>query len=241
MPDFNASITNPTTSEPDIVALGGAMTIGDNSNYIASTEDGHLQTAFSDWIKIIVTNPDATTYTFASDGTGDEILPTPDGYSVTPQDSIYTYSDTGDGVYHIALMVVPTWSPLSPPAEFAVGDCVYHGGSLYSCILATSVQPPSNATYWEVITEDILPSKYSVSNYIAVYCCILNCLNEAVIAANPCANLCVSDSLCDNDAYQLAVKLELAVDAIEALANDEEWSKVRQVINAAKALCSDCV
>jgi len=241
MPDFFASITNPTTSEPDIVAEGGIMTIGDDSNYIASTEAGHDQGDFTDWIKIIVTKPDSTVYTFASDGTGDEVLAVPSGYSATPNYSTYNYSAIGDGVYNVKLMVVPTWYGLKSPDEYNVGDCVYLGGVLYICVSPISVISPPDPVYWEVITEDELPSKYSVSEYIAIYCCILDCLNEAVIAANPCESNCVNISLCEDENYILAMKMELAVDAIDALAEDGEWSKAEQVINAAKALCSNCV
>ena len=242
MADFYVSLTNPTTSVADLTATGGILTIGDNSNYDTSTELGHLQADFSDWVKIIITNPDGTTHTYASDGSGDSTIDTPDTYSSNPKYTSYDYTDHGDGVYLVQLMAVPTWSFIAAiDGGWNTGDYVYFGGNLYTCIgTAVTGDPTSSPLDWQEVEEEDLPVKYSVQAYTSVYCCIEACKNEYVVLANPCSDTCSKINLCENENYKAAMKLSIAIQAIETLSANEDWTKVEQIINMCKRICTAC-
>jgi photosystem II stability/assembly factor-like uncharacterized protein len=106
MPQFAVSLRS--SGAVDISTSAGVMTVNDNSNYIASTEEGHYRADFSSYKKITITTPSYGTYTYSTTGDGDESILTPDNYLVTPIPTTYNYS--GDGVYEVNLKAVPTWA-----------------------------------------------------------------------------------------------------------------------------------
>jgi len=113
MPEFAVSLRDGS-GNVSLSALDNTLTINDYSNYIASTEEGHLKADFEDFKKIIVTDPEGSQYTYSTLVGGDESILTPDNYSTTPIQTSYTYTD--DGLYAVTLRSVPTWENVGSSA-----------------------------------------------------------------------------------------------------------------------------
>ena len=112
MPEFAVSLRDGS-GNISLTASDNTMVINDYSNYIASTEQGHLKADFEDFKKIIVTNPEGVEYTYSTLIGGDESILTPDNYSTTPIQTSYIYEE--DGIYNVTLRAVPTWENEGTP------------------------------------------------------------------------------------------------------------------------------
>lgn len=232
---FQVSILN-SDNEPDVVSDGSNITSIDHTGYDTNTEDGHEQSMF-DFKKLIFVNPDATTYTFSTEGDGDELIASPKD-SILPITTNYAYS-TGDGVYYVKLMAVPTWQ-VDVVYNLTATHCVYYGGALYKA-LSNSIPVgtlPTNTTYWELITEENLPSKYYLCQAFAVYCdtrsCFLDSIKDAYCAID---SAYCGDDLCKNNYAMLSMKLWLLMEEIQILTDSNDYEKITEVINLAKNLC----
>lgn len=192
MADFQATLID-IYDEVDIEPNSDCSTISgtDNSNYDDETEDGHARSDFSDYRKIIVTNPDNTTHTFSSLGDGDDDLATPsessDSFTYTPS--------TDDGIYAFKLVTVPTYN--NTATYSANDDYVYYGstGKIYKCILASTGNLPTDTTYWTEVTESALSSKYVQTERISVECAAVTCRQER----NKDAFLIIKDMNCSRE------------------------------------------
>jgi hypothetical protein len=244
MADFAASLVNPTTSDVGLSSDGTNITISDYSNYIANTESGHLVTDFQ-YKKLTVTCPDATTYIFGTTliTTKDESINYPSIYVdpllYPPIDTLYAYT-TGDGVYEVELITVPTWSI---KGFFTTGDCVYHSGTLYIATQnSNNKEPNTEKNYWSAITESGLSTKYIATERLAVVCDLNECYADLVTQAS-CSNnnvICQDATLCEDNYFVKAMRMSLILDAIDELAENESWNEVTVLINSGSAICDCC-
>lgn len=235
MANFGLSFIDPLTGLPDITANGSTITIVDNSNYSTNTESGHLQADFSEFYKIKIVCPDNSEYLFSSLGDGDASLTVPSG-SVLPITTVYPYT-TGDGVYTITMYAVPSFSKI---ALYNAGlDYVYLSGIIYKSLTGVNSNPPTNPLHWQVITDiETLPTKYRLTQNIAVTCAAQSCYASAVANAM-CAieGLACNSDLCSNASFIKAAQLMMIIDNITILANQQNWVAVAHLINFAKSLC----
>ena len=235
MANFGLSFIDPLTGLPDITANGSTITIVDNSNYSTNTESGHSQADFSEFYKIKIVCPDNTEYLFSSIGDGDASLTVP-SLSALPITTVYPYT-TGDGLYVITMYTLPLWNKV---ATYNVGiDYVYHSGVMYKCIGAGFNPPDLAPADWQVITDiETLPTKYRLTQNVAVTCAAQSCYASAVANAM-CAieGLGCNSDLCSNASFIKAAQLMMIIDNITILANQQNWVAVSHLVNFANSLC----
>lgn len=243
---FFASLINPNTLEADLSVSNGVMTIVDHSDYVTNTSIGHSGSNFVSYRKIKIDKPDGTQYVLSSLGDGDSLINPAEYYWA---DEEYPISDTytfgsGDGVYGVTLMVVPNWRP---SVVYTTGTCVYYGGVLYRYTESPSSPyqlPPSVNGHCVVVDEDDLPVQYRTTEYIAITCCAESCLTDLILAAvcGQGAFTCAEyETICDNPNIQKAIAIDLDLKVIPYLVDNEDWNRVREIINHAKSLCSNCL
>lgn len=244
MPNFAASLTDGSGNVA-LSADGTNITIGDYSNYIASTQAGHAQARFNTFKRVIVENPDASTYQYSTLGDGDETIAVPSTYSATPVSHIYNYQDNGngDGVYKITLRTAPTYVK---GTTYGNGDCVYYDtvDAFYqSTASGNTFDPASVGSPWTEITEENLPATYQVYERIAIVCDLKDCYADLLVSAN-CVELhtnCDDVELCENDTFRAAVRLSMILESVEILADNEDWVQAEENINSGKVICSCCL
>lgn len=245
MATFYASLVDPISLEASISVANGVMTIVDNSNYLINNTVGCQSGKFLDYRKIKITKPNGTQYVLSSLGDGDaSILPAGD-YSISEEDPITdTYNfGVGDGVYSVTLITVPTFTP----QKYIVGTCVYFNGNIYK--LLEQLTPPYTFApnldpKWLLIDEDDVPVQFRTTENIAVTCCIESCLTDLILAAvcGQNAFTCAEyESICENPNIQKAISIDLDIKAISSLVDNEDWNRVKEVINHAISLCSNCL
>lgn len=210
----------------------------DNTSVFEIGEPGHLTSNFTDYRKVNITCPDATTYLFSSIGDGDATT-TPAATSTLPISDTYAYT-TGDGVYVFTLYTVPTWDVLVPYL-YVRNVCVYYGGVLYELLKNdTGTTPGTDATVWAAITSiDDLPAKYRQNVYVAIICDITNCYRNHIITANTALNctVCNNEIWMRNASVQKTFKLKMAIDAIPILMYQSMYEEATTTINLAKNIC----
>lgn len=215
-------------------------TTPDATSIYEIAEGGHLQQDFSLCKKIAIINPDDTDYLFSTLSDGDAVLTAPANVAQIPITTKYRYS-TGDGLYQIAMYVLPTWNTdslylkLNFPMVYNAAD-----GNLYQAITDTQAeQPDLNPSSWkQILTFDELLPKYRVCvNFVNDYDtkkCYTAKLNTALGKINNC---CVTD-LCSIPSYNEAMELLLIIEAIPGFVSNSDWYKLRNIINMAKQICS---
>lgn len=235
MANFGLSFIDPLTGQPDITANGSTITIVDNSNYDTSTESGHLQADFNAFYKIKIVCPDNSEYLFSSIGDGDASLTVP-SLSTLPITTVYPYT-TGDGLYVITMYALPSYSKTG---VYNAGlDYVYEAGIVYKSLTGVNSAPTGNPADWQVITDiETLPTKYRLTQNVAVTCAAQSCYAAAVANAM-CAieGLACNSDLCSNASFLKAAQLMMIIDNITILANQQNWVAVAHLINFAKSLC----
>jgi len=247
MPSFYTSMTDPSTSEVGLSCDGVSVTIQDWSNYIASTESGHLVSSFY-YKKIEITNPDGTTYIFSTDGTGDALINAPETYInpalYPPIETTYAYStlnDRQDGVYVIRILTLPQWDGFSTYQEY---DTVLRSGVIYQALQTSSNKDPlTETTYWSLITDDTLVlEKYNLTERISVTNGIEECLANLTIQAigSDITSICDSEQYCESKAFQSAQALDMIIEAADNLLQSEDWEKIADLINSGVQICNCC-
>jgi hypothetical protein len=239
MPNFSASLRDGTGAVA-LYVVGSTIQINDYSNYIASTENGHLLADF-EFKKIIVKQLNTSTvYTFFTSAGFDEIIVPPYTFTTTPYPPIVDYyTFTGDGIYSITLRTVPTFIKQTP---YSIGDCLVYLGVLYQSLINNNAAIPPHTGSWTVIAEDDLPTKYNVTEYIAIDCSVLLCLADLVYQAN-CIELnvdCNDSELCSNKTWRNAMRLQMIVDDIPYLMDNGDYDKIQVLLNEASTICSCC-
>jgi len=201
-------------------------------------QPGHLKEYFTDFRKIKIECPDATTYLFSTLGDGDATTLTP-AVATLPISDTYTYT-TGDGVYTITLYTLPTWSA-TVAYKLINNTHVYYGTKVYK-ILADSTNniPSASPTYWEEITDiDLLQAKYRQVVKIAVFCDVEYCYNTKVISVNNsiACNLCNKEQFMRNPEVIQVMQIEMGLLAIPELVKNGEWDKVQNTLTNLKSIC----
>ena len=234
MADFQAVIGGAGVG--DIIEVTPTLiVIKDLSDYIGSTQDGHLTADFSDYKKVIMQNPKRT-FVYSTEGDGDSIITagnTSNTFNFTLQ------SEDIDGVYDFTLYTVPTYLI---SATYDRHECVYYNGVLYkNNINGSTGDTPDSSTNWVVINEELLSSKYCVATSIAITDRnLLNCYEELLYKAG-CdlqSNLC--GSLCDNPTAMKAVKMRMLIDLICFDASNNNFVDAKKKFVLAHQLCNNC-
>lgn len=239
MADFQISLLDGTGAVA-LSASSGVLTISDYSNYIASTESGHLLASFSLFKKVYIESPTIGQYILSTLGDGDELIAVPSTYVVTPLTHSYLY--IYDDIYKVTLMAVPTWSAA---ATYQLNDCVYYIDTLYIALATTTNNIPlSSPTYWESITEDDLPSKYSTFGHIAIIDTIMENWADAVYDAN-CTDeginvsVCPDENICKNEFWRKAARMDNLINSIPYFVNLKDWQRTQELIDKLEEL-EDC-
>ena len=245
MPEFSTTLTNDTITITGLSYSKGTLTISDYSNYIASTESGHLQANFTDYKKVVIILPDETEYIFSTQAGGDETIVAPSTYSSTPISHTYSYTD--DGLYKIKLIAIPTWSNSATYQQY---DCVYYNSNLYKAIQTTIGNNPETSTlYWSLITDE--DSEISEKYYYITGKAILDNVNEyladLIYLANSTVDIKCSnstfDNICKNATWRQAVKIDNLVQTLDNSilnANITDFEKAEDIITELNGLCN-CV
>lgn len=246
MPDFAVSLLDDN-SDVALSASQGVLTINDYSNYKASTESGNEVADFADYYKIIITNPDATTYTYCSLTGFDATLNTPDnftGVSYPPIPTTYNYDTEGygDGVYGVQLIAVPTWA--TGKTYQASDDAVYYNGTIYECatthtadVFATDLA----AGKWTASNDAGLPEKYKTTEYISVTCDLHEDFADLVITAadNAREYRFTTGDYDDKKVLLDTIDLWLMLKSQDPLMNQQETTKAQQNINTAQQIAAE--
>jgi hypothetical protein len=245
MPNFLATLNNPTTGSADVTLDTNCsiVTVVDHSDYAASTEAGHLLADFTVFRQMKFTFPDGGHVIFdaqALPATWD--APSPSG---TPSIALTLPAEAQDGVYTVELSVVPThtsavqysYTVSNPSMVWSPTE-----GKLYKAIqVVPALVPITDTSYWEEITIEDLSAKYQVSQNFSLVCRKLyQCYEKLVHEANCLVvdDECDDNLLCSNGTFLDAVKLRMLIDGIGYASAQAEWDKATVLTNSAKSICN---
>ena len=235
MAAFQISITD-LDGEKSVVADGTEITITDYSNYDTNT-DAATALALFNYKVIKFTNPDTTTYTFATDGTGDELIEAP-ATATLPTPTVYTY-ETGDGVYEVQLFAVPDWDVDISYLSASNHHVIYNGVIYKAKANSTGDIPDESPSKWEVVElDDLIGTAYGLEYTFATTCDIQDCYEQTIVSALCGLNsgFCKVD-LCKNTDYKKAMTLKLILESVPVLVDNSNWTKVENAINLGKQIC----
>ena len=234
MPNFAATMINPSTGDVGLSISNGVLAISDWSNYFTSTETGHLTVNFSAFKKIVVTNPDDTQYILSTLGDGDVLINPPSSYAVSPLSETYTVID--EGLYKVNLYVVPTYSVA---VTYGVGDSVYYSNDIYISKLASNTgnNPAISFTYWQVADFDQIPDKYSYEGLIVFLDSVEEAWADLVLEANESIDArCKGDELCKNELIRKAMRMDNTLNGIQLNVNLGNVEMIEQLYDEAVEL-----
>ncbi len=217
------------------IGSGAVVSIKDHSNYDTNTENGHEQSDFANYKKIVITNPDGTKYTFCSLGDGDALIDAPaDTPAGEPIETLY--QSVGDGVYNLTLEAVPTWDSTVIYTS-VTQQYVFYDNKLYKALQAViaNKNPATETDYWEEV--DDLPAKYKLSQNFAVTCDLQMCFVAQGYKVACDINVYCDKYFCENQAIQNWLKLDIILEHIPDLVDNGEWDRVTHMINLGKQIC----
>jgi hypothetical protein len=217
------------------------VTFGDNSNYNTTDENGHDESCFTDYIKIIVSKPDGTDYVLGS-LTGDDVaIGVP---SLGSHEYAWDMDDTdNDGLYNMKIVTFPTWKTDIYYNSFTASQpvIVYYGGSLWKALVANlnSIPADGNAN-WQLYEGTGEGTRYCFQSKTVITCrtidpCYVNAV-DSYVNKRLCGN-CPSD-LCNNPCLLKMVDLKAIKDAIAINTCRKNWSMVEDLINLGLSTCS---
>lgn len=237
MPIFSVSISDTDGNE---TASGQAQvaSVVDYSNYDTSDEAGHLQAAFADYKKVILTSTyGGYSYTLSAQAGEDALINTPAVEVSFPITHTAPYEV--DDVHNIVLIAVPTWDS---GVAYLVnsGHHVYRSGSLYQCIQdGTNQDPVTETAYWTEVTDDDLPLKYRLSHSFKIVYDITQAYVEQVQLANDVTKALYRKDLVSDPDFQAASKLWTMLEGMDADGNLSLWGRVNDTIVKAKELINE--
>ena len=234
MANFQISITDANGNK-DVNGVANVVTIVDYSNYGDGTEDGHAQSDFADYYKITLTSYNGYSYVAYSKTGQDKQIDTPSAEGSLPITN--TLVNEADDVHTIILIAVPTWDAA---VAYNYPHCVYYNGILYKSILpGTNKIPLTETTYWSVVTDDDLPTKYRLSYTWAITYDMLKEFVINVYKANDDIWDVYQKKIFDNKYFQFCSKMMLLFESIDINADEEAWTDIVNIITKAKNLISE--
>ena len=251
MPNFQASLRD-SNNDVALTVSGSTIVIGDYSNYIASTQVGHLLSDFNIKFLIVKKYGESTGYIYCTYAGYDALLSAPNTYTdpltYPPIETNYTYS--GDAVYEVTLVTVPRWAM---ETRYSVGDNVVRLAKVYISNSNTNTSDPAtpgNTNWTEIFdfyTDDIydltvVSAPYQATEYVVVSCELWQCFADMVYQVN-CIELnvdCNDVQLCSNDNWRKAMRLSMILDSFQTLMNNNDIDKALQMLNQGAAICSCC-
>lgn len=243
MPNFQASLTNVDGSVACVLS-DTTIEITDTSNYALSTETGAEQADFSFYRKIAVEDSNGVIFNFSSLAGGDGFIVAGDAAAVnnpTVYDLINAVMVTGaiDGIYLIKLWTLPSFNGAKTYSNtiyvFNSGD-----GLFYKSLQNGNVGnvPSLSPTWWEVVPEDEISSRFFVYVKIVRTRDLEICKIKAVESAACEVRACQSKkNICKNADLQKAMKLLMILSAISQAVIMGEWDNVEALINDGKSIC----
>lgn len=239
---YQTTFDDPLNSNiPDVVVDSVCENIvsEDHSDYAGNGESGHALADFTDYRKVTITRPDASTYVFSSLGDGDELINAAQGGN---NEFSYTFLTTdADGVWAVKLCSVPTYNAGATYQKD--DDIVYYSGIFYESLVDanTGNQPDTSPTKWGVILESALSDKYCVTYKIGVNCiALLKCYEDLNYEAN-CeiqTNFCDSEVLAKNKKFLDAMTLRLLLDGADFAVARSQFEEAENIYNLAKTICN---
>lgn len=233
MANFQISITD-ANGDKDVNGAANVVTIVDYSNYGDGTEAGHAQSDFSDYYKITLSSYNGYSYVaYSKTGQDKQINPPSDEGSLPITNTLV---NEADDVHTIVLITVPTWDS-GVAYGTAYPHCVYYGGILYKSILSgTNKTPSTETTYWSVVADADLPTKYRLSYTWAITYDMLKEFVINVYKANDDTWNVYQKKIFDNKYFQFCSKMMLLFESIDINADQEAWTDIANIITKAKSL-----
>ncbi|MFI4962472.1 MAG: hypothetical protein ACHP6H_01295 [Legionellales bacterium] len=210
------------------------FTIQDWSNYATNTENACLEADFNAYRFIVITHQSGNSVTLSTQATSPYLIPAPS----TGSNVFSTPVFNGDGVYYFDLYTVPTYD--ASASYTALVHCVYYNGVLYLASQdSTDQTPSSSSTYWTVITQAQIPSKYFDEAYVGVACATKTCM-DSVIQNAICNFSCNPIELCSNPCFLAARKITLLYYNIQEALNTGNVNAAENFFNQCATICNDC-
>lgn len=217
------------------------VTFGDNSNYNTTDENGHDESCFTDYIKIIISKPDGTDYVLGS-LTGDDVA------IGVPSLGSHSYGwdmddSDNDGLYNMKIVTFPTWKTDIYYNSFTASQpvIVYYDGLLWKALVANlNSIPAEGSTDWELYEGTGEGTRYCFQSKTVITCrtidpCYVSAV-DAYVNKRLCGN-CPND-LCSNPCLLKMVDLNAIKDAIAINTCRKNWSMVEDLINLGLSTCS---
>jgi len=235
MANFQLSLTDPVTEQPDITISSGHLLLVDHSNYATSNEAGHELTDFVGFYKVLITSPSGSEVLYSSIGDGDEVVSVPSAGN--PEvDNIYV---GGDGQYFVTVYAVPTYDAVETYVYSTTNPVyVYDNEKIYMCI-QTGYGRMGNASYWTEVTDiDTLPSKYRLNLRVVIYADSKRAYARRIYNAN-CVNNLIGENwekLLRDIEFIAAVKLFVGINTIPVLIEASRFNDIDITINNMKQI-----
>jgi hypothetical protein len=233
---FYASLRNDCCSTLDSDCDCSSLSFTDTSAY----DNGLLghDPSYFNHRTISLTRPDGTQYIWSTDGVVDQII-APHWNSNNMFNYNFTNSDS-DGLYSVEICTYPDWQT-GIYYDDSLNYFVYQGGIIYRQVASSTSVDPSTDTdneFWIPALVDDDRGRYCSEEKIVILCIsILDCYKKKVeealcsIKFNPCKNMC------DNDALMGAIKMRVAMDAVEFAVCAKQWDLAKDHISILKSIC----
>lgn len=243
---FQASIISGVTNSTDAQINGSVLTLGDDSNYYATTENACGATLFNAYRTYSVTYYQGPNYALSSIASPPTCAAWYGGANPTIN------LTTGDGWYSVIMQTVPTWNQGGSTYTANVHQ-VWNptDKNLYTCITnnvsnATN-RPDLSPAIWKVIpannplipVSSVIFSKYTAQAYFAIMqnsaICLPQLINNAL-----CGNglNCDNASLCKNDNFINALKALLCIYSIQTANASNQLQFTTNTFDLLNSICS---
>ena len=241
MPAFQISLRD-SNNDVALSVVGSALAIKDYSNYITSSESGHLQAAFT-FKYISVKKYGATDkYEYCTEPGFDSLLSSPTLYLSSPEQTNYTFTD--DALYEVELIALPLYSGA---ITYNNTHFVHSAGSIYKSLVNSNVGNP--VSEWELIgtTTDStgyenIGYKYRDVEHKEVVVSARECAAELVYIIN-CEELnadCNDIELCSSRNWRGAMRMIMIFEVLPQMVLDQEYNKASELINELSIICDCC-
>ena len=243
MPNLQVSLRNNNIVQLSIV--GSTIQIDDYTNYITSTETGHLQADMTFKYISVRKYLDATRYEYCTVAGFDSLLSSPTLYLVSPEQTNYTFTD--DALYEVEIIALPLYNVGTTYTNY---HFVHSAGSIYKSLVNSNVgNAVSDTTKWELIgtTSDRtgfenISNKYRDVEYKEVVVSAHECAQELVYQLN-CVILnidCNYTDLCSNKVWLNTNLMIMIFSILPQMVIDQEYNKVTELINQLSLMCDCC-
>ena len=228
---------------------GETLAITDRSNYLQSTEVGHLEVNFKDYRALYLVDPSGSLISMSDLQT---VNPHWDIANTIAFSDTISYAPGGkitDGVYRIMLLTVPTWDVA---VTYTTDMNIYYSGVIYSAKINVPVgtAPTGNALdpNWASISPIIelvtfnpqIGADYFDEGQITLRWNMLKCYDEKVYDSNCDISKNCFEEFATDPKQVILFKLDQTIRSIEIATKLKAFNKAQQLVEKATDLCKQC-